>query len=257
MRTWRTRAMACRWSGVCVVSGRNCVRKFRVNESGIRRCTLIGIRSYLSTAMRAALVAAILVITPIALTPVVSAHAATTSAIHGVPAAVRLRMAAWHWALRQRFKPYIWGGTGPYGFDCSGLVYAAYRASGMQLPRTTYEMLDSWRLVRISRSQARKGDLAFFGAGHVELDAGGHWTYGAEESGTRIGFHRMNAFWHPTMYFRVRELASRVRRREATGTGAAGHRGAAAARAPGRRWGRGSAVPAGPCAPSLRAAATG
>ena len=92
-----------------------------------------------------------------------------------------------------------------YGFDCSGLVYAAYRASGIQLPRTTYEMLDSWRLVRIPKSQAGKGDLAFFGTGHVELFAGGHWTFGAAESGTRIRFHRMNSFWHPTMYFRIRD----------------------------------------------------
>jgi cell wall-associated NlpC family hydrolase len=117
---------------------------------------------------------------------------------------VRLRLAAWHYALRERGKPYIWGGTGPIGYDCSGLVYAAYRAAGMALPRTTYEMLASWRLVRIPKSKARRGDLAFFGTGHVELYAWGNWTFGAEETGTRIGFHRMNQWWHPTMYFEIR-----------------------------------------------------
>jgi cell wall-associated NlpC family hydrolase len=178
-----------------------------VNESGIKRCTLIGIRSYLGTAVRAALAATILAIASVAsigLAPAAPAHAATATVVQRVPGPVRLRMAAWHWALRQRLKPYIWGGTGPFGFDCSGLVYAAYRANGIQLPRTTYEMLDSWRLVRIPKSQARKGDLAFFGSGHVELFAGGHWTFGAAESGTLIRFHRMNTFWHPTMYFRIR-----------------------------------------------------
>jgi cell wall-associated NlpC family hydrolase len=118
--------------------------------------------------------------------------------------AVMLRLAAWRYALRQRGKPYLWGGTGPTGYDCSGLVYAAYRAAGMNLPRTTYEMLSSWRLVRIPKSKARRGDLAFFGPGHVELYAWGNWTFGAEETGTRIGFHRMNQWWHPTMYFEIR-----------------------------------------------------
>jgi peptidoglycan DL-endopeptidase CwlO len=115
-----------------------------------------------------------------------------------------MRLHAWYFALSQRRKPYIWGGTGPFGYDCSGLVYEAYLAAGIRLPRTTYEMLDSWRLVRIPKSQARRGDLAFFGTGHVELYVLGPWTFGAQEPGTVIGFHRMNAFWHPTMYFRVR-----------------------------------------------------
>jgi hypothetical protein len=121
-------------------------------------------------------------------------------------AATRLRLHAWRYALAQIRKPYVWGGTGPYGFDCSGLVYSAYRAAGITLPRTTYEMLASWRLIRIPKSQARRGDLAFFGTGHVELYDWGPWTLGALETGTLIGFHRMNAFWHPTMYFRVRLL---------------------------------------------------
>lgn len=117
---------------------------------------------------------------------------------------IRLRLMAFRWAVRQRGKPYIWGGTGPWGFDCSGLVYAAYRASGYVLPRTTYEMLASWQLVRIPRWKAQRGDLAFFGSGHVELYEGGDWTFGATAPGTLLGFHQWNSFWHPTMFFRVR-----------------------------------------------------
>jgi cell wall-associated NlpC family hydrolase len=115
-----------------------------------------------------------------------------------------MRLSVWRYALRQRGKPYIYGDAGPRGFDCSGLVYAAYRAAGIGMPRTTYGMLGSWRLVRISKSHARRGDLAFFGSGHVEIYDWGNWTYGAADAGTRIGFHKMNSFWHPTMYFRVR-----------------------------------------------------
>ncbi len=118
----------------------------------------------------------------------------------------KMRLSVWYWALKQRGKPYLWGGTGPAGFDCSGLVYAAYLSRGIRLPRTTYEMLGSWRLVRIGKSQAKRGDLAFFGTGHVELYAWGNWTFGAADSGTRIGYHLMNSSWHPTMYFKVRLL---------------------------------------------------
>lgn len=134
----------------------------------------------------------------------VTAPAAATARRRPRGISRRRRLEAWHWALRQRGKPYIWGGVGPRGFDCSGLVWAAYRAVGIQLPRTTYEMLDSHDLIRISKRQARRGDLAFFGREHVELYRYGNWTFGAEHTGTRIGFHRTNQFWHPTMYFKVR-----------------------------------------------------
>jgi len=191
-------------SGARVASGRNCVRKARVNER-ITRCAPAGFSAHLRSVVQAAFAVIILLIASTGLTPSLArADTASSAAATAAARATRLRLAIWHWALRQRGKPYIWGGTGPNGFDCSGLVYAAYRSHGIRLPRTTYEMLGSWRLVRISKAQARRGDLAFFGTGHVELFAHGNWTFGAEEPGTRIGFHLMNAFWHPTMYFRIR-----------------------------------------------------
>jgi peptidoglycan DL-endopeptidase CwlO len=155
----------------------------------------------LRAAARLLLVAAVLVVASLGLTRPASARAATTTA---ATVSKKLRLNAWHYAMRQRGKPYEWGATGPAGFDCSGLVYAAYRSRGVKLPRTTGGMLDSWHLVRIRKSRAHRGDLAFFGSGHVELFDRGSWTYGAQHSGTRIGFHRMNRWWHPTMYFRVR-----------------------------------------------------
>lgn len=115
------------------------------------------------------------------------------------------RMNAFFWARRQAGKPYEWGGTGPGGFDCSGLVYAAYRRAGIRLPRTTYGMLRSHRLIRIRASQAKPGDLAFYGSGHVELvDRRRHSTFGALDAGTVIGWHQFSRWWHPTAYYRVR-----------------------------------------------------
>ncbi len=118
-------------------------------------------------------------------------------------ATTQVQVAALRWAGHQAGKWYCWGGGGPSCFDCSGLVMQAYRHAGIRLPRTTYQMLSSRRLVRIPASRRRPGDLAFYGSGHVEL-VSGKGTFGALEPGTRIGWHRPSAWWHPTMYFRVK-----------------------------------------------------
>jgi hypothetical protein len=114
------------------------------------------------------------------------------------------RLLAYRWAVKQHGKPYCWGGTGPSCYDCSGLVYAAYRHLHIYFGRTTYQMLHSGKLIRISHARARRGDLAFYGTGHVELFDTGHVTYGAHDSGSRIGWIHFNSYWHPTAYYRVR-----------------------------------------------------
>jgi hypothetical protein len=178
-----------------------------VNE-GITSRASFRLISQLRGVMRVALVVTALALGTTALVQPVTASASTTGPVHGggslAARETRLRLQAWRYALEQEGKPYIWGGTGPAGYDCSGLVYAAYRSAGFVLPRTTYEMLDSPYLVQIPKWRARRGDLAFFGTGHVEIYDYGSWTFGAATTGTLIGFHQMNVFWHPTMYFYVR-----------------------------------------------------
>src|SRR6266436_1270099 len=73
-----------------------------------------------------------------------------------------LRVAAYDYAVSQRGKRYCWGGSGPSCYDCSWLVSAAYRHVHILIGRTTHDMLRGSRLIRISRSQARRGDLAFY-----------------------------------------------------------------------------------------------
>lgn len=109
---------------------------------------------------------------------------------------------ALEWAYRQHGKPYQWGGTGPRGFDCSGLVYEAYLHQGINIGRDTADMLADGKLYQVA--SPRLGDLAFYGTGHVELYAGRRLTFGALHSGTRIWWHRWSVWWHPTMFFRVR-----------------------------------------------------
>ena len=112
------------------------------------------------------------------------------------------RLIALQWAEHQAGKWYCWGGTGPSCFDCSGLVVKAYQRAGIPLPRTTTGMLASRWLRRIPASQRQRGDLAFYGSGHVELVTA-RGTFGALDAGTQIGWHQPSVWWHPTMYFRV------------------------------------------------------
>jgi hypothetical protein len=64
------------------------------------------------------------------------------------------------YAEAQIGKPYIWGGTGPNGYDCSGLVMMAYRSAGVPIPRVTF---DQWPFgVNVPKGQEQPGDLVFF-----------------------------------------------------------------------------------------------
>lgn len=72
--------------------------------------------------------------------------------------------------------PYVYGGTGPNGFDCSGFVQWVYRQNGISIPRTTYSQYAAG--TKISYSQIQPGDLIFFNTngqnlGHVGLYVGG------------------------------------------------------------------------------------
>jgi hypothetical protein len=63
-------------------------------------------------------------------------------------------------AEEQLGKPYLWGGTGPDAYDCSGLAMMAYRAAGIDIPRTSEEQ---WAFgQQIPASQVQPGDLVFF-----------------------------------------------------------------------------------------------
>jgi peptidoglycan DL-endopeptidase CwlO len=155
--------------------------------------------SLLVSAVAAALT--LLAAGPAVAAPAHSLSRAEASARSGA-AVLPARLRAFYWARTQYGKPYLYGGTGPAGYDCSGLVMEAYLHAGIRLPRTTYEMLSSPELVRVTHPE--KGDLAFYGTGHVELYAHGDWTFGAHASGQIIGWIKFGPWWHPTAYYRIR-----------------------------------------------------
>lgn len=73
-------------------------------------------------------------------------------------------------------KPYVWGATGPSGYDCSGLVVSTYSSAlGMQLPRTTY--FQCLQGEDVDFADLHMGDLLFFTnskneANHVAMYVG-------------------------------------------------------------------------------------
>jgi cell wall-associated NlpC family hydrolase len=89
-------------------------------------------------------------------------------------------------ALQQVGKPYQWGGSGPNSFDCSGLTGYAWRAGGVQLPRTSRDQYAATQ--RINRSQLQPGDLIFYHQpiSHVAMYIGDGKVVEAPNSNNRV-----------------------------------------------------------------------
>ena len=105
-------------------------------------------------------------------------------------------------AFDQRGDRYAYGAAGPNRFDCSGLVYFAYRKAGFRhVPRSS--SAQARHMKRIKRSGMRRGDFVFIYSGsarpsnvyHVGIFAG--WSHGrriilhAPRSGERVKRERI------------------------------------------------------------------
>jgi len=93
--------------------------------------------------------------------------------------------------------PYVYGGTGPCsaGYDCSGLVQAAWAAAGISIPRDTYEQWAA--LPHVSSSSLQPGDLMFYdGIGHVAIYVGGGYIIDAPSSPYSVEKIPMSTAWY-------------------------------------------------------------
>lgn len=88
---------------------------------------------------------------------------------HGVSSRAQ---SALNFALAQLGKPYIWGGTGPTDYDCSGLMMASWGKAGVSLPRTAAAQYAAG--TPVSTSDLQPGDLVLFypGITHVGMYIG-------------------------------------------------------------------------------------
>src|SRR6478752_6421900 len=129
-------------------------------------------------------------------------------------------------AERQIGVPYRWGGISRRtGFDCSGLVYAAYRTVGRTLPHSTWGQMTLGMPVRFGR--LRPGDLVFTnGGGHVQLVVSKHAAVSAPHTGARVSYVSLRSLRGGCFGERLRSR----RERQLEGTGRA-HRGPRAPRA--------------------------
>ncbi len=88
-------------------------------------------------------------------------------------------------ALQELGVPYVWAGSSPSGFDCSGLVMYAYGQVGVSLPHSSYAMWSQG--VAVPRDQLEPGDIVFFdGLGHVGIYIGGGEFVHAPHTGTVV-----------------------------------------------------------------------
>ena len=100
-------------------------------------------------------------------------------------------------AYAQLGCPYLYGGTGPChpGFDCSGLVQAAWAAAGVSIPRDTYSQYPT--MTPIPTSALQPGDVIFYnGYGHEALYVGGGYIIDAPRTGLNVEKIPMSTSWY-------------------------------------------------------------
>lgn len=105
--------------------------------------------------------------------------------------------------------PYVFGGTSPYGFDCSGFTQYAFARAGVYIPRLADSQFYHGR--RISMEQIRPGDLVFYttyepGASHVGIYVGnGNFIHAGSSTGVTIAA-AFTGYWGARYYGACRIL---------------------------------------------------
>lgn len=112
-----------------------------------------------------------------------------------------------HFASQQRGKPYIWGGTGPRGYDCSGLVWQAWRRAGVQLPRTARAQYSRLKATgkEVDQADLRPGDLVFFHRlRHVGMYLGNRRFIHSSRRGVPVGERSFDSYYQRSFVGAVR-----------------------------------------------------
>ncbi|WNI25207.1 NlpC/P60 family protein [Streptomyces sp. ITFR-16] len=106
----------------------------------------------------------------------------------GLPAGSARAAAAVMAVRRALGRPYVWGASGPSGFDCSGLMQWAYAQAGVSLPRTSQAQRYAGRMVPLS--EARPGDLVTYraDASHVGMYVGNGQVIHAPYPGAAVRY---------------------------------------------------------------------
>ncbi|CAM5258467.1 glycoside hydrolase [Streptomyces spiroverticillatus] len=106
-------------------------------------------------------------------------------------------------ARAQIGKPYVWGATGPSSYDCSGLTQAAWKAAGVDLPRTTWDQVKVGK--RVATKDLQPGDLVFFydDISHVGIYKGDGMMVHAPKPNAKV---REESIYYMPIYGSVRPV---------------------------------------------------
>jgi cell wall-associated NlpC family hydrolase len=108
-------------------------------------------------------------------------------------------------AMQYLGVPYVWGGSSPSGFDCSGFVMYVYSQVGVSLPHYTGAQWTDG--VPVSRSDLQPGDLVFFdGLGHVGIYVGGGQFIHSPETGDVVKISSLNEGYYAATYDGARRI---------------------------------------------------
>ena len=119
-------------------------------------------------------------------------------------------------AAQYKGVPYVFGGTTPRGFDCSGYVQYVFARHGIRLTRTADTQALEGKFV--SKKNLKPGDLVFFttyepGASHVGIYAGNNLFWNATSSRGIMLSNLTDSYWGPRYYTARRILTGNDRSR--------------------------------------------
>lgn len=105
--------------------------------------------------------------------------------------------------------PYVWGGTSPSGFDCSGFTHYVFLKNGIIIPRVSADQY--YAGVWVDKSQLQIGDLVFFttykpGPSHVGIYIGNGKFIHASSGAGRITISDMNNPYYKERYIGAKRV---------------------------------------------------
>ncbi len=106
--------------------------------------------------------------------------------------------------------PYVWAGTSPSGFDCSGFVYYVYKENGYKTNRTAASLFSNG--VYVDRSQLQPGDVICFYSGsygyigHCGIYIGNNQFIHASSSSGKVVVNSLSESYYNSHYYGARRI---------------------------------------------------